>query len=166
MGISGETLISFRGRRRSSPKDGESATLIDSSAPKYLVGPLIQHAVVEMFDLDVALLDDEAQCRTRLLEFVRTLDVQIVTDFVYKFKLGVSAVIVITESHVALHTWPEFGYAHIDIFTCSPQIDFAVISDDLRAIFGPGALQITRLDYSNNLPQLRPDRPQPPADDE
>lgn len=31
---------------------------------------------------------------------------------------GVSGVVVIAESHLAIHTWPEYGYAAIDIFTC------------------------------------------------
>ena len=31
---------------------------------------------------------------------------------------GVSGVVVIVESHVSIHTWPEYGYAAVDIFTC------------------------------------------------
>jgi S-adenosylmethionine decarboxylase proenzyme len=33
---------------------------------------------------------------------------------------GVSAVSVLTESHMSVHTWPELGYAAFDIFTCGP----------------------------------------------
>ena len=32
--------------------------------------------------------------------------------------LGVSGVVIIMESHLTIHTWPEYGYAAVDIFTC------------------------------------------------
>jgi len=35
--------------------------------------------------------------------------------------IGVSGVVVIQESHIAIHTWPEYNYVAIDIFTCSPE---------------------------------------------
>ena len=36
---------------------------------------------------------------------------------------GVSGVVVISESHLAIHTWPEFGYAAVDVFTCGQTVD-------------------------------------------
>lgn len=36
---------------------------------------------------------------------------------------GVSGVVVISESHLAIHTWPEIGYAAIDVFTCGDRVD-------------------------------------------
>ncbi|MGC8604605.1 MAG: adenosylmethionine decarboxylase, partial [Desulfomonilaceae bacterium] len=36
---------------------------------------------------------------------------------------GVSGVVVIAESHLTIHTWPEYGYAAIDIFTCGTRVD-------------------------------------------
>jgi S-adenosylmethionine decarboxylase len=35
---------------------------------------------------------------------------------------GVSGVVVIAESHLSIHTWPEYGYAAIDIFTCGTTV--------------------------------------------
>ncbi len=37
--------------------------------------------------------------------------------------IGVSGVVVIEESHLAIHSWPEFGYAAIDVFTCGDSVD-------------------------------------------
>jgi len=36
---------------------------------------------------------------------------------------GVSGVVVISESHLAIHTWPELGYAAVDIFTCGQRVN-------------------------------------------
>ncbi|MCQ2559741.1 MAG: adenosylmethionine decarboxylase, partial [Clostridia bacterium] len=36
---------------------------------------------------------------------------------------GVSGVVVISESHLAIHTWPELGYAAVDVFTCGEKVD-------------------------------------------
>lgn len=36
---------------------------------------------------------------------------------------GVSGVVVIAESHLTIHTWPEYGYAAIDVFTCGDDVD-------------------------------------------
>jgi S-adenosylmethionine decarboxylase len=36
---------------------------------------------------------------------------------------GVSGVVVIAESHLTIHTWPEHGYAAVDIFTCGSSVD-------------------------------------------
>ena len=40
---------------------------------------------------------------------------------------GVSGVILISESHFSIHTWPEYGYAAVDLFTCSTTVDVQLI---------------------------------------
>lgn len=42
----------------------------------------------------------------------------------HKFSpIGVSGVVIISESHLTIHTWPELGYAAVDIFTCGDKIN-------------------------------------------
>jgi len=36
---------------------------------------------------------------------------------------GISGVVVISESHLAIHTWPELNYAAVDVFTCGDKVD-------------------------------------------
>ena len=48
---------------------------------------------------------------------------------------GVSGTIVIAESHVAIHTWPEYNYAAVDIFTCGETIDPWVIQEYIKDAF-------------------------------
>ncbi|MBS4021250.1 MAG: S-adenosylmethionine decarboxylase proenzyme [Dethiobacter sp.] len=48
---------------------------------------------------------------------------------------GVSGVVVISESHLAIHTWPELGYAAIDVFTCGETVDPWVSCNYLKEHF-------------------------------
>jgi S-adenosylmethionine decarboxylase len=49
---------------------------------------------------------------------------EVVGDFFHKFSPhGISGVVVISESHLAIHTWPEHGYAAVDVFTCGDTVD-------------------------------------------
>ncbi len=93
--------------------------------------------LVEFYDCDGEVLNDEARSRAILLEGVRRSGATIVSETFHTFSPhGVSGVIVIAESHVAIHTWPEYGYAAVDIFTCGDTIDPWVIHQHLEAEFG------------------------------
>lgn len=45
---------------------------------------------------------------------------------------GVSGVVIISESHLAIHTWPEYGYAAVDLFTCGDNCDPLVAYEYLK----------------------------------
>lgn len=51
---------------------------------------------------------------------------------------GVSGVVIISESHLAIHTWPEFGYAAVDLFTCGDSCDPMVAYEYLKDKFSAG----------------------------
>ncbi len=95
--------------------------------------------LVEFYDCDRAVLNDENLIRDIMLEGVRRSQATIVTDAFHCFSPhGVSGVVVIAESHVAIHTWPEHGYAAVDIFTCGETIDPWIIQKYLEIHFGAG----------------------------
>ncbi len=48
---------------------------------------------------------------------------------------GVSGVVVISESHLAIHTWPEYGYAAVDVFTCGQTVNPWVSCNYLKQAF-------------------------------
>lgn len=95
--------------------------------------------LVEFYDCDRETLNGEDVIREILLEGVRRSGATIVSDTFHTFNPhGVSGVIVIAESHVAIHTWPEHGYAAVDIFTCGETIDPWVIQKYLEENFHAG----------------------------
>lgn len=58
---------------------------------------------------------------------------------------GVSGVVVISESHLAIHTWPELGYAAVDIFTCGETVDPWDAYRLLVELFGPERVTATEI---------------------
>ena len=82
------------------------------------------HLIAEFYECDVALLNDTGQIKAVLLEAVQRSGAQIIAPIFHKFAPhGVSGVVVIAESHFSIHTWPEYGYCAVDIFTCSDLTD-------------------------------------------
>jgi S-adenosylmethionine decarboxylase len=49
---------------------------------------------------------------------------------------GLTSVLILSESHAALHTWPETGTVHIDIFSCSTRLKSLEAIDELSRSFG------------------------------
>lgn len=95
-----------------------------------------RHILVELYDCNSSKINDVKFVEDSLLEGTRLSKATIVSHNVHKFSpYGVSGVIVIAESHVTIHTWPEYGYAAVDIFTCGESIDPWVIQEYLQEAF-------------------------------
>ena len=78
-----------------------------------------RHVLVELHGCDHALLDDQATIATLMHEAAEAAGATVVGKMFHTFSpQGVSGVVVVEESHLAIHTWPEHGYAAIDMFTC------------------------------------------------
>jgi len=62
---------------------------------------------------------------------------------VHKFpRQGITGVVILAESHIAIHTWPEYGYLAIDIFTCGKNTRPHAALEYLRKIFSPKKVKI------------------------
>lgn len=81
-----------------------------------------RHVIVEMWE--ATNLNSSEVLETALREAVEAIDGTILDLRVVSFPVhGVTGVAIIAESHVAVHTWPEHGYAAVDIFTCNLDAD-------------------------------------------
>lgn len=81
------------------------------------------HIVAELYGCNTTKLSDVAYVTEVMLEAARRAKCTIVTQSFHHFSPhGVSGAIIISESHLAIHTWPEFSYAALDIFTCGDTI--------------------------------------------
>jgi len=82
-----------------------------------------RHILLEAYGCDVSILNDTHRIKEVLTEAALLADAHIVGAAFHQFNPhGVSGVIIIAESHISIHTWPEYGYAAIDIFTCGEDL--------------------------------------------
>ncbi|MFH0882603.1 MAG: adenosylmethionine decarboxylase [bacterium] len=80
--------------------------------------------MVEFYDCDKDILDNLAGIESAMIDAALVSGATIVEKVFHRFSpWGVSGVIVIAESHLAIHTWPEYGYAAVDLFTCGDTVD-------------------------------------------
>jgi S-adenosylmethionine decarboxylase len=115
--------------------------------------------LVEFYECNRDVLDNEDLIREILLEGVRRSRATIISDTFHTFSPhGVSGVVVIAESHVTIHTWPEHGYAAIDIFTCGESIDPWSIQKYLERHFSAG--NVSSMELKRGLfPERVPHKP-------
>lgn len=96
-------------------------------------GGLGRHALIDFYGCHRGLINDEGALREMLLKAASASGAGVVLDVSHRFSpLGVSVLIVIKESHMALHTWPEHGFAALDVFSCSESIKVEVVKKMLR----------------------------------
>jgi len=83
-----------------------------------------RHLVVEYSECDNSKLNDLPYLEEAMTEAVRRSGATIVRSVFHQYNpQGVSGVVVIAESHISIHTWPEYGYAAVDFFTCGQAVD-------------------------------------------
>jgi S-adenosylmethionine decarboxylase proenzyme len=77
------------------------------------------HLLVEFTGCEAAVLADLDRVTAAMLEAARVSGATIVTHSFHHFSPhGVSGAVIIAESHLAIHTWPEYGFAAVDFFSC------------------------------------------------
>ncbi|MEX2395146.1 MAG: adenosylmethionine decarboxylase [Actinomycetota bacterium] len=100
-----------------------------------------RHLIVEMWECDN--LNDAPLLEKALKETVEAVDGTLLDTRVVQFPVhGVTGVAIISESHVAVHTWPEYGYAAVDIFTCNLEADVQAGIEAMAKHFTPGRTQV------------------------
>ncbi len=83
-----------------------------------------RHLVVEYFECNPELINDVPYIERAMVEAAEEAGATIINSTFHHFSpFGVSGVVVIQESHLAIHTWPEYGYASVDIYTCGEPVD-------------------------------------------
>lgn len=94
-----------------------------------------RHVLVECYDADFCALNNLLLIREAMLRAANAMGATIISDSFHQFSpQGVSGAVVIAESHLTIHTWPEEGYAAIDFFTCGtcdPHAGFMVLASEL-----------------------------------
>lgn len=94
-----------------------------------------KHYLIEVIDCDPDKIKFVANVRTAMLCAAEKSNSTILKYFFHQFEpIGVSGILLIAESHLSIHTWPEKKYAAIDIFTCG-KMDIKAAIDELEKDF-------------------------------
>ncbi len=100
-----------------------------------------RHLIVEMWDAQN--LNSAEALELGLREAVEVIDGTLLDVRVVSFPVhGVTGVAIIAESHIAVHTWPEYGYAAVDIFTCNLEADVQAGIEALAKHLLPARTQV------------------------
>ncbi len=105
-----------------------------------------RHLIVEYSDCDRDILANTDLLEKYLTEAVRKSGATIVRSVFHQYNpQGVSGVVVIAESHISIHTWPEYGYAAVDFFTCGQSVDPYQAHEYMREALCSGGFQLKEL---------------------
>jgi len=97
-----------------------------------------KHCILELYACDSSRLDDEAFLRDTITTAAKQAGATLLNLITHRFEpQGVTGLALLAESHISIHTWPESGYAAVDVFTCGdhtmPERACAVLAAELGA---------------------------------
>jgi len=92
-----------------------------------------RHILVEFYNCDKEILNDHGLIEEYMKNAAIEAKATIVQSAFHMFNpWGVSGAVIIQESHLTIHTWPEYGYAAVDLFTCGATVDPWVAFDYIK----------------------------------
>lgn len=95
-----------------------------------------RHILIEYYECNTDKLKSPEEIEKHMKKAAVKARATIVQSVFHHFNpYGVSGVVVIQESHLSIHTWPEFGYAAVDIFTCGDSVEPWTAFEYLEEIF-------------------------------
>lgn len=112
------------------------------------------HVLLELKNCKPETLNDLPFLRMALLEAAERVGATVIDHTFHQFSPhGVTGVVAIAESHLCIHTWPEYGYAAVDIFTCGESFNPRVAAQHLIGRLSAGDSSMVEV-KRGVLPQL------------
>ena len=88
------------------------------------MGAMGKHLILDLWECDVKSLNSVAFIKDLITMAAQKVKATVIDTVCHRFNpTGVTGVVVLAESHISIHTWPERAYAAVDIFTCGDTID-------------------------------------------
>lgn len=146
-------------RRADEPAAHPLATPSSSATPP--VKPLGQHLLLDLFDCDAKIISSLQGVKASMLEAAERAQATVVQLVFHEFSpFGISGVVVIAESHLAIHTWPEHRYAAVDIFTCGDVLEPKVAAEYLAQLLGATQVSVVQLERGLLRPDINGSKPE------
>lgn len=105
-----------------------------------------RHVLAEFFECNSNILNSLERIEKLMVDAALECGATVVQKCFHEFNpYGISGVVIISESHFAIHTWPELGYAAVDLFTCGTKCDPKVAYEFLKKKFSSKRASFTEL---------------------
>ena len=116
---------------------------------------LATHVLLELWGVETSLLNDAKALEAGLIDAARAARCEVLGALHHQFHpQGASVVVLVAESHLSVHTWPEHGYAAIDILTCGQTLPEAGVASLIER-FRPQRHSLQRIARGLIEPALR-----------
>ncbi len=116
-----------------------------------------------MYDCPPEVIDDLEHVRVALREAAKAARSTLLHEAAHAFEpQGVTALGLLAESHISVHTWPELGYAAADVFTCGEHAEPRAACEHLARVLRAGRFELRTIERGGTVPAERPlRRPEP-----
>jgi|WetSurMetagenome_2_1015567.scaffolds.fasta_scaffold100568_2 S-adenosylmethionine decarboxylase proenzyme len=110
-----------------------------------------RHLLAELADCNSGALNNLPELEKIMVEAARHSGATVVNSVFHHYNpQGLSGIVVIAESHISIHTWPEYGYAAVDCFTCGSSVNPWKALEHLKNALGCKTVQVK--DLSRGIP--------------
>jgi S-adenosylmethionine decarboxylase len=118
-----------------------------------------RHLILELWGCQEAPINSVETIERAMRETVEACGATLLDLRVYPFTpIGVTGVAILSESHLMIHTWPEHGYAAVDVFTCGYHTDPDAAVSVLQRHFSPERIQVMEMNRGLIVDMPQPDR--------
>ena len=94
------------------------------------------HYLIDLYECDKSLLNDPIAVKNTIHSIIDKIGTRLISENYKEFSpVGISGFAIISESHISIHTWPEYSFAAIDIFSCNKAVADE-ISEYVKTQFG------------------------------
>lgn len=112
-----------------------------------------RHIIAEFYDCPSNALNQVIAIEKAMVDSAEKAGATIINSTFHHFApFGVSGVVVIQESHLAIHTWPEYGFAAVDLFTCGNTVSPWTALEVLKKALGAG--HISAVEMRRGQPEM------------
>lgn len=116
--------------------------------------PCLQHYIIEIFDLDRDSLASTSSLQSYAYDLADQARLHFVSKIAYDFNpSGASFIFILSASHLAMHSWPEDNYLHIDLLLCEELPQGLNLDQLIRQVFKTREYIILKVNYGD-LPLL------------